>query len=71
MTAKHRMVPADWKTSCGFWEAACEYAIDAAQRQVLFRDTMRRRGNRYREQTAKTALYASRRARRWTNGSRF
>ena len=55
MTAKHQMAPVDWKTSCGFWGAACEYAVDAAQRQVLFWDTMRQRGNQYREHIAKTA----------------
>jgi pimeloyl-ACP methyl ester carboxylesterase len=34
---------------------AMEYAIDAAQRSVLFWDVMRQRGNQYREQMAQTA----------------
>jgi hypothetical protein len=34
---------------------AMEYAIDAAQRTVLFWDVMRQRGNQYRERLAKTA----------------
>jgi hypothetical protein len=35
--------------------AANEYAIDAAQRSLLFLDVMRQRGNAYREHVAKTA----------------
>ena len=34
---------------------AIEYAIDAAQRSVLFLDVMRQRGNQYREHLAETA----------------
>jgi pimeloyl-ACP methyl ester carboxylesterase len=34
---------------------ALSYLVDAAQRQVLFWDTMRRRGNQYREHLAKAA----------------
>ncbi len=34
---------------------AFEYAVDAAQRQVLFWDTMRQRGNQYREHLTETA----------------
>ena len=36
----------------GFFGAAMEYAIDAAQRTVLFWDVMRQRGNQYREHMA-------------------
>ncbi|MGO9868103.1 MAG: DUF3141 domain-containing protein, partial [Rhodomicrobium sp.] len=35
--------------------AALAYLIDAAQRQVLFWDAMRQRGNQYREHRAKAA----------------
>lgn len=41
----------------GFQDVA-EYLIDAAQRTVLFWDVMRRRGNQYLEETAKTAPHA-------------
>src|SRR5207344_2227751 len=34
---------------------AVEYMVDAGQRSVLFLDVMRRRGDQYREQIAKTA----------------
>ncbi len=34
---------------------ALDYIVDAAQRQVLFWDTMRQRGNQYREHIAKAA----------------
>jgi pimeloyl-ACP methyl ester carboxylesterase len=36
----------------GFFGAAMDYAIDAAQRTVLFWDVMRQRGNQYREHMA-------------------
>src|SRR5271166_1917072 len=39
----------------GVLNPALSYLIDAAQRQVLFWDTMRQRGNRYQEQAAKLA----------------
>jgi hypothetical protein len=39
----------------GLFGPAMDYAIDAAQRTVLFWDVMRRRGNRYREHLAETA----------------
>ncbi len=39
----------------GLFAPAFEYAIDAAQRSVLFWDVMRQRGNQYREHLAKTA----------------
>ena len=36
------------------WSDAVEYAIDAAQRTVLFWDVMRQRGNQYEEQQKRT-----------------
>ncbi|HZV21620.1 MAG TPA: DUF3141 domain-containing protein, partial [Hyphomicrobiales bacterium] len=36
-------------------DAACAYWLDAAQRQALFWDAMRQRGNQYREHMAKEA----------------
>jgi pimeloyl-ACP methyl ester carboxylesterase len=39
----------------GMFAPAMEYAIDAAQRTVLFWDVMRQRGNQYREHMAETA----------------
>ena len=38
----------------GFWNAAMEYAVDSAQRTILFWDVMRQRGNQYLEQHART-----------------
>lgn len=38
-----------------WFAAVSEYATDAAQRSLLFLDVMRRRGNAYRDQVAKTA----------------
>ena len=38
----------------GLLGAAVDYAIDAAQRSILFLDTMRQRGNQYREHQAET-----------------
>ena len=35
--------------------AGAEYAVDAAQRSILFWDVMRQRGNQYREHIAETA----------------
>ena len=35
--------------------SAAEYAIDAAQRTILFWDVMRQRGNQYHEHLAETA----------------
>ena len=40
---------------CGLFEPALAYCIDAIQRQVLFLDTMRQRGNQYHEHCSKTA----------------
>src|SRR5512139_363931 len=42
-------------TPFGMFAPAMEYAIDAAQRSVLFWDVMRQRGNQYREHMAETA----------------
>src|ERR1700741_4385370 len=39
----------------GPFRSAAEYAIDAAQRTILFWDVMRRRGNQYHEHLAETA----------------
>ncbi|MFD1328015.1 DUF3141 domain-containing protein [Mycoplana ramosa] len=39
----------------GPWGAAFDYAVDAAQRSILFWDVMRQRGNRYHAHAAKTA----------------
>jgi pimeloyl-ACP methyl ester carboxylesterase len=39
------------KTPWEFWSQSCEYVVDAAQRSVLFWDTLRQRGNNYREHT--------------------
>ena len=38
----------------GLLGAATDYAIDAAQRTVLFWDVMRQRGNQYRQHLAET-----------------
>src|SRR5690606_2995992 len=38
----------------GFFAPFMEYAVDAAQRTVLFWDTLRQRGNQYREHLAET-----------------
>jgi hypothetical protein len=38
----------------GLFAAAAEYAVDAAQRCILFWDVMRQRGNQYREHLAQT-----------------
>ena len=40
----------------GLLGAAMDYAIDAAQRTVLFWDVMRQRGNQYREHLAETVM---------------
>src|SRR6267154_1513980 len=36
-----------------FWSQSCEYAVDVAQRSVLFLDTLSQRGNNYREHKRK------------------
>src|SRR5215469_16990484 len=47
--------PADVKNFLGLWGESFEYLVDTAQRQVLFWDTLRQRGNQYREHLAKSA----------------
>jgi pimeloyl-ACP methyl ester carboxylesterase len=42
-------------TPFGIFASAMEYAVDAAQRSVLFWDVLRERGNQYREHTAESA----------------
>jgi hypothetical protein len=42
-------------TPFGIFTSAMEYAIDAAQRSVLFWDVLRQRGNQYREHMAESA----------------
>lgn len=39
----------------GFFKAAVDYALDAAQRGILFVDVMRERGNQYRDHLAEAA----------------
>ena len=39
----------------GLFAPAMEYMVDAAQRNVLFWDVMRQRGNQYRDYLAETA----------------
>ncbi len=59
MTSNQRLpasAPADPSiSSFGLFAPALEYAIDAAQRGVLFWDVMHSRGNQYREHLAETA----------------
>src|SRR5215469_9843425 len=42
-------------TTFGAFAPAAEYLIDAVQRNILFWDVMRQRGNKYRERQAETA----------------
>src|SRR5271169_3536459 len=42
-------------TVFGLFAPAVEYAVDAAQRSILFWDVMRQRGNQYREHLTETA----------------
>ena len=43
-----------WPDPARLWADAVEYAIDAAQRSVLFWDALRQRGNQYEEQQKRT-----------------
>ena len=52
---KSSSLPEVATTPFGLFAAATEYAIDAAQRSVLFWDVLRQRGNQYREQMAENA----------------
>ncbi len=45
----------DWGSFPALQNPAIEYAMDFAERQILFWDTMRQRGNQYREHAAKLA----------------
>jgi hypothetical protein len=53
-TAIPRVPSMAFMPSFALFGSALEYAIDAAQRTVLFWDVMRRRGNQYREHLAET-----------------
>jgi pimeloyl-ACP methyl ester carboxylesterase len=55
MATNPQTTPADNKSGRGLFDYAFEYLADAAQRQILFWDAMRRRGNQYREHLAKSA----------------
>jgi len=52
---KRSSLPETAMTPFGLFAAATEYAIDAAQRSVLFWDVLRQRGNQYREHMAENA----------------
>ena len=45
----------DWASFPAFQNPAIEYAMDFTERQILFWDTMRQRGNQYREHAAQLA----------------
>ena len=47
--------PIGWAAFPQLFGPAVEYATDFVQRQILFWDTLRQRGNQYREQSAKLA----------------
>ena len=55
MTLDRQLQPATPPLPLALWASAMEYAIDAAQRNVLFWDVMRQRGNQYREHLAEKA----------------
>ncbi|MBC9176824.1 DUF3141 domain-containing protein [Pseudoroseomonas ludipueritiae] len=46
---------AAWNAPWTLWQSAAEYAIDAWQRQILFLDVLRQRGNQYHEHMAEKA----------------
>src|SRR6186713_165973 len=52
---KRSSLPETAMTPFGLFAAATEYAIDSAQRSVLFWDVLRQRGNQYREHIAEVA----------------
>jgi pimeloyl-ACP methyl ester carboxylesterase len=52
---KSSSLPEAATTPFGLFAASTEYAIDAAQRSVLFWDVLRQRGNQYREHMAENA----------------
>jgi pimeloyl-ACP methyl ester carboxylesterase len=55
MSLDRRLQPAIPPFPLAWWASAMDYAIDAAQRSVLFWDVMRQRGNQYREHLAEKA----------------
>ena len=57
MTFADKTLPAGlaWPDPARLWTDAVEYAIDAAQRSVLFWDALRQRGKQYEEQQKRTA----------------
>jgi pimeloyl-ACP methyl ester carboxylesterase len=52
---QHQAMNFNIPAAFGAFGAAAEYAVDVAQRSVLFWDVMRQRGNQYREHLAETA----------------
>ena len=55
MASEHKGSSNSNATPFGVFTSAVEYAIDAAQRSVLFWDVLRQRGNQYREHMAENA----------------
>ena len=52
---RSKEAPIGWAAVPQLFGPAVEYATDLVQRQILFWDTLRQRGNQYREQSAKLA----------------
>ena len=52
---RSKEAPIGWAAFPQLFGPAVEYATDLVQRQILFWDTLRQRGNQYREQSAKLA----------------
>ncbi len=52
---KSKQAPIGWAAFPQLFGPAVEYATDFVQRQILFWDTLRQRGNQYREHSAKLA----------------
>jgi len=52
---RSKEAPIGWAAFPQLFGPAVEYATDLMQRQILFWDTLRQRGNQYREQSAKLA----------------
>ena len=50
-----KKAPIGWAAFPHLFGPAIEYATDFVQRQILFWDTLRQRGNQYREHSAKLA----------------
>ncbi|WP_424140571.1 DUF3141 domain-containing protein [Roseomonas chloroacetimidivorans] len=47
--------PVSWGAPWTVWQSAAEYAMDAWQRQILFLDVLRQRGNQYHQHMAEKA----------------